>query len=332
MVHATRRQLLTLLGGAAAGWPIAARAQQPSARVWRIAAFTSLAPDDAEMMRRNAAFEQTLQELGWKVGHNITIEYRYGAGDHERMRKHAAELAALAPDVIFVVGGATEYMLRATRTVPIVFAGIADAIGGGFAESLTRPGRNATGFTNSEYSMSGKWLELLKEIAPHVTRVGALRDTISASAVAQFAVLQAVAPFLKIELTPLGMDDESEIARHVMRFAREPNAGLIAVPTALAIVHRKLIIALAARHKLPAAYGFSYFVTDGGLISYGPEVIEPYRRAAGYVDRILKGEKPADLPVQAPTKYELAINLKTAKSLGLEVPTALLARADEVIE
>ena len=219
------------------------------------------------MMRRNAAFEQALQELGWKVGHNITIEYRYGAGDHERMRKHAAELAALAPDVIFVVGGATEYMLRATRTVPIVFAGIADAIGGGFAESLTRPGRNATGFTNSEYSVSGKWLELLTEIAPHVTRVGALRDTISASAVAQFAVLQAVAPFLKIELTPLGIDDESEIARNVMRFAREPNAGLIAVPTAVAVVHRKLIIALAARHKLPAAYGFSYFVTDGGLFT-----------------------------------------------------------------
>jgi len=327
-----RRDFINLLGGAAVAWPLAARPQQPSARVRSISVLTSLAADDASMMQRNAVFEQALQELGWKVGHNLTIDYRYGAGDHERMRKHAAELAASAPDLIFVVGGATEYMLRATRTVPIVFAGIADAIGGGFAESLARPGRNATGFTNAEYSTSGKWLELLKEIAPQVTRVGALRDTVSASAVAQFAVLQAVAPFLRIELIPLGMDDESEIERNVTAFARAPNAGLIAVPTALTVFHRKLIIALAAQHKLPAAYGFSYFVTDGGLISYGPEVIEPYRRAAGYVDRILKGEKPADLPVQAPTKYELAINLKTAKSLGLTVPDTLLARADELID
>ena len=326
-----RRKFLATLGGAAAAWPLAARAQQPE-QVRRIGGLTSLAADDPEAAARNAAFQQALQELGWMVGRNVRIEYRWGAGDPERMRKQAAELVALAPDVILVTGAATEPLLRATRTVPVVFVAVADAVGAGFVESLARPGGNATGFMNHEYGLAGKHLELLKEIAPGVTRVAVLRDSTSIGGIGQFGAIQAVAPSLRVELSAVGVRDNAEIARGIMAFARAPNGGLIVAGSASTIVHRELIVTLAARHKLPAVYPFRYFVTGGGLISYGNYVIADYRRAAGYVDRILRGEKPADLPVQAPTKYELAINLKTAKALGLEVPATVLARADEVIE
>jgi putative ABC transport system substrate-binding protein len=327
----TRRDFITLLGAAAA-WPLAARAQQRE-QMRRIGVLMNLGSDDAEGQARNAAFLQGLQELGWTVGRNVRIEYRWGAGDAELFRRYASELVALAPDVILAGGGAVvPSLLQATRTVPIVFTGTPDPVGAGFVESLARPGGNATGFTIYEYGISGKWLELLKEIAPHVTRAAVIRDPTIAAGLGQWGAIQSVAPSLGVELRPLGVRDAGEIERAITAFARSPNGGLIVTGSALAVVHRELITTLAARYRLPAVYTLPLMANAGGLISYGPDSIDPYRRAAGYVDRILKGEKPADLPVQAPTRYELVINLKTAKALGLTVPATLLARADEVIE
>ena len=326
-----RREFIAGLGGAAA-WPLAARAQQPPARVRRIAVLTNLASDDPESLTRIGAFLQGLQELGWTDGRNVRIDYRWSAGDPEGNAKYAAELIALAPAVILATGLPTvEPLMRATRTVPIVFVQVPDPVGAGVVESLARPGGNATGFTNLEYGLSAKWLELLKEIAPGVRRAGFLRDT-TATGMALLGALQSVASFFRVELTPLNARSVGEIEGAITAFARGSNGGLIVMPTGLAIGHRDLVIALAARHRLPAVYALRPFVTTGGLISYGPDSIEPYRGAASYVDRILKGEKPADLPVQNPTKYELVINLKTVKALGLEIPPTLLARADEVIE
>ena len=323
----SRRDFITLLGGATIAWPLAARAQQPE-RMRRVGVLMNLGSDDAEAQARNAAFLQGLQELGWTVGRNVRIEYRWGAGDAELFRRHASELVALAPDVILAGGGAVvPSLLQATRTVPIVFTGTPDPVGAGFVESLARPGGNATGFTIYEYGISGKWLELLKEIAPHVTRAAVIRDPAIAAGLGSWGAIQSVAPSLGVELRPLGVRDAGEIERVVTAFARSSNGGLIVTGSALAIVHRELIATLAARHRLPAVYPLRLFVTVGGLISYGPDSIDPYRLAAGYVDRILKGEKAADLPVQAPTKYELVINLTTAKALGLEVPATLIARA-----
>jgi putative ABC transport system substrate-binding protein len=327
-----RREFILLLGSAAAAWPLAAGAQQHE-RMRRIGVLMNLGSDDAEGQARNAAFLQGLQELGWTVGRNVRIEYRWGAGDAELFRRHASELVALAPDVILAGGGAVvPSLLQSTRTIPIVFTGTPDPVGAGFVESLARPGGNATGFTIFEYGISGKWLELLKEIAPHVTRAAVIRDPAIAAGLGLWGAIQSVAPSLGVELRPLGVRDAGEIERVVTAFARSSNGGLIVTGSALATVHRELITTLAARYRLPAVYPQRSFVTVGGLISYGPDSIDPYRQAAGYVDRILRGEKPADLPVQAPTKYELVINLKTAKALGLEVPPSLLARADEVIE
>jgi putative ABC transport system substrate-binding protein len=327
-----RREFITLLGGAAVAWPLAARAQQGE-RMRRIGVFMNLASDDAEGQARNAAFLQGLQQSGWTVSRNVQIDYRWSAGDAELFRRHAAELAVLAPDVILATGSATVGpLLQATRTVPIVFVQVPDPVGAGFVESLARPGGNATGFTIFEYGISGKWLELLKEIAPSVTRVAVLRDPAIAAGAGQLGAIQSVAPSLGVELRPLGVRDAGEIERSVTAFARSSNGGLIVTGSTLALVHRDLITTLAARHRLPAVYNSRYFATVGGLISYGSDSIDPYRRAASYVDRILKGEKPADLPVQAPTKYDLVINLKAAKALGLEIPSSVLARADEVIE
>jgi putative ABC transport system substrate-binding protein len=327
-----RREFITLLGGAAAAWPLAARAQQRE-KMRRIGVLMNLAADDAEGQARLAAFLQGLQEAGWAVGRNVRIDLRWGAGDADRMRRDAAELVELAPDVILSSGTPTVAALsRATRSVPIVFAQVVDPVGAGLVASLARPGGNATGFTALEYGMSGKWVELLKEIARGVTRVAVLRDAASTSGIGQLGAIQSVTSSFGMELTPVGVSDAGEIERGVTAFARASNGGLVVTPVTLNIVHRDLIIMLAARLRLPAVYGLRPFVTAGGLISYGADSIDPYRRAAGYVNRILKGEKPADLPVQAPTKYELVINLKTAKALGLEVPPTLLARADEVIE
>jgi putative tryptophan/tyrosine transport system substrate-binding protein len=332
MLDLRRRQFITLLGGAAAAWPASARAQQRE-QMRRIGVLMNLGSDDAEGQARNAAFLQGLQELGWTVGRNVRIEYRWGAGDAELFRRHASELVTLAPDVILAGGGAVvPSLLQATRTVPIVFTGTPDPVGAGFVESLARPGGNATGFTIYEYGISGKWLELLKEIAPHVTRAAVIRDPAIAAGLGQWGAIQSVAPSLGVELRPLGVRDAGEIERAITAFAHSPNGGLIVTGSALAVVHRELITTLAARYRLPAVYTLPLMANAGGLISYGPDSIDPYRRAAGYVDRILKGEKPADLPVQAPTRYELVINLKTAKALGLTVPATLLARADEVIE
>jgi putative ABC transport system substrate-binding protein len=316
---------------AAAAWPLAARAQQ-NVRVRRIGVLMYLAADDAQGQARLAAFTQALKQLGWSDGRNLRIDTRWANADD--IRKHAAELAALAPDVLVAGTGTATVapLLQATRTVPIVFVSVIDPVGAGFVASLAQPGGNATGFTIYEYSMSGKWLELLKEIAPGVTRAAVLRDPAVASGIGQFGAVQIVAPSLGVELSPVDVRDADEIERAVTAFARGLNGGLIVTGSALAISHRQPIVALAARHKLPAVYPASLYVTAGGLISYGPDLIDPFRRAAGYVDRILKGEKPADLAVQAPTKYELVINLKTAKALGLDVPTTVLARADEVIE
>jgi putative tryptophan/tyrosine transport system substrate-binding protein len=326
-----RREFITLLGGAAA-WPLGAHAQQAE-RTRRIGVLMHLAADDPEAQARIGAFLQGLQEWGWAVGRNVRIEYRWAAGDAERIRKYAAELVALAPDVILATGGAVVGpLLEATSTVPIVFAQTPDPVGAGFVTTLARPGSNATGFTIFEYGISGKWVELLKEIAPRVTRVAVLRDPAISAGTGQLGAIQSVAPSFGVELSPVNMRDASEIERAVTAFAQSLNGGLIVTGSALAAVHRDLIIALAARHRLPAVYTGRFYVTGGGLISYGPDSIDPYRRAAGYVDRILKGEKAADLPVQAPTKYELVINLKTAKALGLEIPATVLARADEVIE
>jgi putative ABC transport system substrate-binding protein len=326
-----RRQFIRLLGGAAT-WPLAARAQQPQ-RMRRIGVLMNLAADDPESPIRIAAFAQGLQELGWTVGRNVRIDTRWGASDVDRARRYAAELLALAPDVILASGAPSVAALqRATRTVPIVFANVVDPVGSGFVASLARPDGNTTGFSFFEYSLSGKWLELLKQIAPGVTRAAVLRDAALASGGGQLGALQAVASSFGVELSPIGVSDASEIERAVTAFAHSTNGGLIVTGSPLAIDHRNLIVTLAARHQLPAVYPYRYFVTSGGLISYGPDSINTFRRAAAYVDRILKGEKPADLPVQAPTKYELVINFKTAKALGLDVPQSLLARADEVIE
>jgi len=326
-----RRGFITLLGAVAA-WPLAARAQQGE-RVRRIGVLTPFAADDPETQARVAAFVQGLQQLGWTDGRNLRIDIRWGAGDAERIRHYAAELVALAPDVILAAGGATVGPLfDATRTVPIVFTLTPDPVGAGFVDSLARPGGNVTGFTNFEYGIGVKWLELLKEIAPRVTRAAVLRDPTIPAGIGEFGAIQAVAPSFGIELRPVDVREAGEIERAITTFVRSSTEGLIVTSNALASVHRNLIVTLAARQRLPAVYPFRFFVTIGGLMSYGPDTIDPHQRAAGYVDRILKGEKPADLPVQAPTKYELVINLKTAKALGLDVPPTLLARADEVIE
>ena len=325
-----RRAFITLLGGAAA-WPLAARAQQPN-RMRRIGVFMNLASDDAEGQARNAAFLQGLQEAGWAVGRNVRIEYRWGAGDPELFRRYAAELVALAPDVILASGASMYALQQVTREVPIVFVQVPDPVGAGIVLSMARPGRNATGFTPFEYGVSAKWLELLKEIAPRVTRAAVVRDPAIPTGTGQLGAIQSVAPSFGVELSPVDVRDVREIEGTVAAFARGSNGGLIVTASALAVVHREVIITLATRYKLPAVFFLRSFVTDGGLISYGPDSMDQFRRAAGYVDRILKGEKPADLPVQAPTKYELVINLKTARALGLTVPPTLLARADEVIE
>ena len=325
-----RRDFITLLGGAAA-WPLAARAQQPE-RMRRIGVLMNLTADDPEAPGRVAAFAQGLGELGWTIGRNVRIDYRWGANDPDRGRRYADELIALVPDVILASGSAAvRPLLQVTRT-SIVFVNVTDPVGLGLVASLARPGGNATGFMLYEYGMSGKWLELLKELAPRVARAGVLRDSSSPGGIGQFAAIQAVAPSMGTELSPLDVRDAGEIERVIALFGRSSDGGLIVTGSALAAAHRKLIVALAARHRLPAVYPFRYFATSGGLISYGPDTTDPFRRAAGCVARILNGEKPGDLPVQAPTKYELVINLKTAKALGLEVPPTLLARADEVIE
>ena len=299
----------------------------------RIGVLQGLAENDPEGQARLGAFLQALQQLGWTDGRNIQILRRFTDGDADRARAYAAELVALAPDVVLTSGASTVgLMLQVSRTVPVVFVGAADPVGAGFVDSLARPGGNATGFTSYEYSMSGKWLELLKEIAPGVKRVAVLRDPAISAGTGQFGAIQTAAPSLGVELSPINVRDAAEIERAVTAFARSGNGGLIVTTSASVLAHRDLIITLAARHKLPAVYYARFYVTGGGLASYGPDYVDQYRRAAGYVDRILRGEKPADLPVQAPTRYELVINLKTAKALGLDVPATLLARADEVIE
>jgi putative ABC transport system substrate-binding protein len=325
-----RREFITGFGGAALMWPLAARAQE---RVRRVGVLLPATSDDPEFQARVGAFQQALALLGWIVGRNVRIDTRWATTNAVDIRRHAAELAALAPDVILAHGASTVApLLQATRTVPIVFPVVGDPVTAGFVDSLARPGGNATGFMGAEYGMGGKVLELLKQIAPGVTRVAVLRDPTQGSGTSQFAVIQAVAPSLGVEVNPVNLRDAGEIERAVATFARAPNGGLILTPGGATTLHRDLIITLAARHKLPADYFERFFVTAGGLISYGPDYVDLFRQAAGYVDRILKGEKPADLPVQAPTKYETVINLKTVKALGLTVPPSLLARADEIIE
>jgi putative tryptophan/tyrosine transport system substrate-binding protein len=326
-----RREFIMLLGGSVAAWPLVAWAQQPE-RMRHIGVLIGNAADDAESQARTEAFAQGLAQLGWVDGRNVRIDTRWATADD--IRRHAAELAELAPDVILAATGTLTVapLLQATRTLPIVFVLVIDPVGAGFVASLARPGGNATGFTIFEYGMSGKWLELLKEIAPGVTRAAVLRDPAIASGIGQFAAVQAVAPSLGVELSPVDVRDAPEIERAVAAFARSGNGGMIVTASALATRHRELIIKLAARYKLPAIYAGHWFVTDGGLLSYGPDYVAQFRQAAGYVDRVLKGEKPADLPVQSATKYETVINLKTAKTLGLDVPAPLLARADVVIE
>src|SRR5713226_896241 len=323
-----RRDFITLIGGAAVAWPLAARAQQAE-RVRRVGVLLPAGADDPEYQARVGAFLQALALLGWTIGRNVRIDTRWATATAADIRRHAAELAALAPDVILAHGASTVGpLLQATRTVPIVFPVVTDPV----VDSLARPGGNVTGFMAFEYSLSGKRLELLKQIAPGVTRVAVLRDPTQGSGTSEFAVIQAVAPSLRVEVNPVNMHDASEIEGAVAAFARSPNGGLIVTTGGAATLHRNLIITLAARHKLPAVYYERFFIAAGGLISYGPDYVDQYRSAAGYVDRILKGGKPADLPVQAPTKYETVINLKTAKALGLDVPPSVLARADDVIE
>ena len=325
-----RREFIAGLGTAA--MPFAARAQQGE-RMRRIGVLSARTADDPEWQARMAAFHQGLQELGWIVGRTIRIEYRVGPDDGEFLRRSAAELVALAPDAI-VVNGVSPLMplLQATRQVPVVFVNVSDPVGGGFVASLARPGGNATGFTLFEYGTSGKWLELLKQIAPGLKRAAVLRDTATHSGIAQFAVLSAAGHSLGVVVSPFDMREPDGIERGVAAFASTPDGGLVLTTGAIGLRHRELIVALAARHRLPAIYPYRHFPTGGGLMSYGTDTIDGYRRAAGYVDRILKGEKPADLPVQQPTKFELVVNLKTAKALGLTVPPTLLAPADEVIE
>jgi putative ABC transport system substrate-binding protein len=328
-----RREFVTLLGGTAVAWPLTAWAQQQAERIPRIGVLSPLPADDPEAKARIAAFLQGLAQLGWVDGRNVKIDARWGAGDADRIRRYAAELVALAPDVILATATATVVPLQqATRTVPIVFASVIDPVGAGFVASLARPGGNTTGFTVFEYGMSGKWVELLKQIAPGLTRTAVIRDPAIASGIGQFAAIQGAAPPFGVEVSPVSVRDAGEIERDITEFARGSNGGLIVTGATRTTINRDLIIALAARHRLPAVYSDRAFVIRGGLISYGPDRVDSHRRAAAYVDRILKGEKPADLPVQAPTKYELVINLKTAKALGLEVPPMLLARSDEVIE
>ncbi len=327
-----RRNFLGALGSAAAAWPLAAHAQQGD-RMRRIEVLLPVATDDAEFQTRVEAFVQALQQLGWAIGRNVKIDIRWATANADAIRRHAAELAALSPDVILAHGAPTlGPLLQVTRTVPIVFPVASDPVAAGFVESLARPGGNATGFMDWEYGMAVKWPELLKQIAPSVTRVAVLRDPTIPTGPAQFGVIQAVAPSLGMDVVPINIRDVPEIERALAAFAHASNGSLIVTPSGFANVNRDLIITLAARHRLPAVYFGRYFVNSGGLISYGNDIVDQYRRAAGYVDRILRGEKPADLPVQAPTKYELVINLKTAKALGLDVPPSLLARADEVIE
>jgi putative ABC transport system substrate-binding protein len=327
-----RREFIMLLGGAAATWPLAARGQLGE-RMRRVGVLTNLTQTDSEGRARDEAFVQGLRQLGWTESDNLRIDRRWTEGDAERGRQYATELVALAPNVILTTGSAGLIpLLQVTRTIPIVFTIVPDPVGAGFVDSLSRPGGNATGFVQFEFGLSGKWLELLKEVAPGVTRVAVLREPGLTAAIAQFAALQAVAPSLRVDLVPLNFRDQADIERTVAAFVRSSNDGMIVTSGPLAAVHREVIVATAARHKLPTVYVSRFTALDGGLISYGPDFRDQYRRAAGYVDRILKGEKPGDLPVQAPTKYELVINLKTAKALGLEIPATLLARADEVIE
>jgi len=329
--HIGRRKFLTTLGGVAA-WPLAARAQQRE-RMRHIGVLMPYTATDPQMQIRNAAFLQGLQQLGWTVGQNVQIDYRWSAGNIDDTRKYAVELVALSPDVIFAPGtAALGPLLQATRSIPIVFALVTDPVGSGFVNSLARPGGNVTGLTTYDYGIGAKWLEVLKEIAPSATRAAVIRDPTIAAGLGLWAAIQSMSPSVAIEVSPINMTNAGEIERAVAAFARDPNGGLIVTGSALTILHRDLIIALAARHKLPAVYYNRYIVAAGGLISYGVDNVDQFRRAAGYVDRILKGEKPADMPAQQPTKYELVINLKTAKALGIEVPPTLLARADEVIE
>jgi len=317
-----------------AAWPLAARSQEPRGQTRLIGVVVPFSKTDSEVRPLLAAFNQRFRELGWTEGHNVRIEYRFTAGNSEQLRAAAAELVGLAPDVILAHGASTVGpLLQLTRTIPIVFPAVFDPVGAGVVDNLARPGGNITGFMSIEYSMGGKWLELLKQIAPSVTRVAVFRDVATPTGTAMFGVIQAVAPSMGIvEIIPFNMRDAGEIEQAVTAFARSPNGGLVLTASGLAFVHRDLIISLAARHKLPAVYYERVFPAAGGLISYGPDFGDMYRRAADYVDRILKGEKPGDLPVQAPTKYRLVINIKTAKTLGLDVPPSVLARADEVIE
>jgi len=327
-----RRQFISAIGGVAVAWPLAARAQQGE-RARRIGVLQPAAADDPVFQARLAAFYQGLALLGWNIGRNVRIETRWATTNAAEIRKDAAELVALAPDVILAAGDSTlPPLLEATRSVPIVFPVVTDPVAAGYVDSLARPGGNATGFMTAEYSIAGKYLELLKEIVPGVTRAAVLRDSTQGSGTSQFAAIQAVAPSLRVEVIPVNMRDAGEIEQSIETFARSPNGGLIVTAGGTAVRNRDLIVTLAARYKLPAVYWERFFVAAGGLISYGADLIDQYRRAAGYVDRILKGEKPADMPVQAATKFELVINLKTAKALGIDVPAALLARADEVIE
>src|SRR5262245_5741148 len=326
-----RREFVALLGSAAA-WPLGARAQQRE-RMRRIGILLPAAADDLDFQARVGAFLQELALSGWSIGRDVRIDTRWATFNADEIRRHAAELAALAPDVILAFGASTVgALLKVTRNVPVVFPAVVDPVGAGFIDSLARPGGNATGFTSYEYSLAAKWLELLKQIAPGVTRAAVLRDLTTPSGTGQFGVIQAAAPSLRVEVSPVNMRDTSETERAVATFARSPDGGLIVSGSGSALLHRDLIIALAARHRLPAVYFDRSLVAAGGLVSYGPDFVDQFRRAAGYVDRILRGANPADLPVQAPTKFELVINLKTAKALGLEVPPTMLARADEVIE
>ena len=327
-----RREFIRLVSGTAAAWPFMVHAQQGD-RIRRIGVLLGTRAEDPHTKERSAAFEQTLQQLGWTQGHNVRIDYRIAGGDAATSRKQAEELVALAPDVILCTGGfSTASVLQATRTVPVVFTIAPDPVGSGFVDSLSQPGGDATGFMQFEYGLSGKWLELLKEIAPSLTRAIVLWDPAIPAGIGQFAIIQSVATSAGVDIRPVNSRDAGEIERAITAFARAPNGGLVVTQSVFALIHRDLIIELAARHKLPAVYHERVFVTAGGLVSYGANFIDQYRLAAGYVDRVLKGEKPADMPVQAPTKYELVINLKTAKALGLSVPPSLLARADEVIE
>jgi putative ABC transport system substrate-binding protein len=326
-----RRDFIVIVAGSAAAWPLSARAQRQQMKT--IGILLPGTADDPVFQARLAAFYQELALLGWTIGRNVRIEPRWATANAAELRRHAQELAALAPDVILATGDSTVPPLQqATHTIPIVFPLAGDPVGAGFVDSLARPGGNATGFMLFEYTMGGKWLELLKEIAPNLTRVAVLRDPASPSQAAQFGAMRAVAPALTVDIVPVSVRDAGEIERGITDFARSGNGGLVPASSALALRHRDLIITLAAKHKLPAIYWERFFVSNGGLMSYGPDLIDNYRRAAGYVDRILKGEKPADLPVQTPTKYEMAINLKTAKALGLSVPLGMQQRADELIE